>query len=441
VSSRARKLSLALAALVCGGAAVDAAFSANLSGDYQVGGPIAGDNAAPAITALIHGNLSAYASHQPLMGPVSLLLRAPFTGIATALGAGHFSGYEVGALVCLLLVAGSAAWLLAAAAPAALRGRDSSLVWVAGLAAVYVLFGPVTHEAVAIGHPEEPLAGAFVTAAVLAALAGRGGLAGVALGLAVGTKEWALIGVLPVVIALPARRIRAITIAAGVAAVLYAPGAIIDPAALGHAGHMLADKRLVNPFSIWWPLGQPLHVAGFVSGTVRLLPAGSTRLRLVELLALAGLVLSPLVWLAFRRGVRVRDPLAALALLGLLRAITDPLPQEYYFLALLIPLAAWELAAIGRVPVVSLVATLFVDLVPGAHARLSAGGRSLLSLAFSVSLAAYLAYRSGSDPAARAPWIGRLSVTLCARWRSSSSRPASPMAPASPASSKAYRPG
>jgi len=303
------------------------------------------------------------------------------------------------------------------------------------------LLGPVTHEAVAVGHPEEPLAAVLVTGAVLAAAAGRFELAAVSLGLAVGTKEWALIGVVPVLIALPRRRGRTMGIAAGVAAVLYAPGAIVDPSALGHAGHMLADKRIVNAFSIWWLIGEPLHVAGFVSTTVRLLPAGFTRLRLVELLAFTGIVLAPLVWVASRRGVRIRDPLAVLALLGLLRAVTDPLPQEYYFLALLVPLAAWELVSIGRLPVLSILATLFVDLIPGAHAQLSSTGRSLLTLTFSVSFALYLGYRSAIQPAARAPWIERLSVTLCARWRSSSSRPASLTAPASPASSKASRPG
>jgi hypothetical protein len=434
VSARAPKLWFAVASLVCSAAAVDAAFSASVSGDYQVGGPVAGDNAAPAITALIHGNLSAYASHQPLMGPVSLLLRAPFTGIATALGAGHLSGYEVGALACLLFVAGFAWWLLGVApSGVALRGRDPSLVWLAAPAAVYVLLGPVTHEAVAIGHPEEPLTAALVTAAVLAALGRRGTLAGVALGLAVATKEWALIGVLPVVIALPGRRLGTLAISAGIAAVLYAPGAIIDPGALGHAGHTLAGERLVSPFSLWWPLGEPVHVAGFVSHAVRRLPAGFTRLRVVELLVLAGLLLSPLVWLAYRRGLRIRDPLAALALLGLLRAITDPLPSEYYFLAVLIPLAVWELAAIGRIPVLSIVATIFVDLVPGANLRLSSGDRSVLTLACSAVLAAHLVHRAIREPAAQASWTGRVSVTLSARWRSSSSRPASHMDPASPA--------
>jgi hypothetical protein len=433
VNAGARKLWLAVAALVGGAAAVDAAFSASVSGDYQVGAPVAGDNAAPAITALIHGNLSAYASHQPLMGPVSLLLRAPFTGIASVFGAGHLSGYQIGALACLVLVGGFGAWLLAAAPGAALRGRDSALVWLAAPAAGYVLLGPVTHQAVAIGHPEEPLAAALVTAAVLAALAGRGALAGVALGLAVGTKEWALIGVLPLVIALPARRLGTLAISAAVAVVLYAPGAIIDPGALGHAGHALGGERLVSPFSVWWPLGEPLHVAGLVSHIDRRLPAGFTRLRLVELMALAGLALSPLIWLAHRRGIRVRDPLAALALLGLLRAVTDPLPSEYYFVAALIPLAAWELAAIGRIPALSIVATLFVDLVPGAQLQLSSADRSLLTLACSAALAAHLAYRAIREPAARAPWTERVSVTLSARWRSSSSRPASPMDPASPA--------
>jgi hypothetical protein len=280
-----------------------------------------------------------------------------------------------------------------------------------------------------------------VTISVLAAMSRRSWLAGIALGFAVGTKEWALIGVLPVLVALPERGVRTMLVAAGTAALLYAPGAITDPAALGHAGHMLADKRLVNPFSVWWPLGDPLHVAGSVSQYVRLLPAGLSRLRLVELLALVGVGLSPFAWLGFRRGIRVRDPLATLALLGLIRALIDPLPQEYYFLAALTPLAVWELAAIGRLPLLSLVATLFVDFVPGANLGLTSGQRSLLTLGLAIPFGLYLAYRSLTDPATREPWIGRVSVTLFDRWRSSSSRPASLTAPASPASSRAYLPG
>jgi hypothetical protein len=435
----------ALAGLLCVVAAVDAVFSATVSGDYQVGGPVAGDNAAPAITALAHGNLGAYASHQPLMGPVSLVLRAPATGVATALGAGHLLGYKAGALVCLLVVAAFAAWLIVRCAPSTVRSRNPWFPWLCGAVAAYALLGPVTHGAVSLGHPEEPLAAVLVTTAVLAAWRGRGLVAAVALGLAVATKEWALLGAIPVTLALADRRLRTLLVAGAIAVAFYAPGAIVNPAALGHAGHMLADKRLVNPLSIWWPLGRPLDVLGTVSKTVRMLPSGFTRERIVELLAGLCVLLSPAAWYAVRRkGVRVRDPLALLALLGLMRAVADPLPQAYYFLALLIPLAAWEVAAAGRLPLVTVLATAFVAVVPNGESHLGAGLTSVLTLLCACSLAIYLAGRTLRDPdgqPARAPAWARRHVTFSARWRSSSSPRASHMVPDSPASSKVFRPG
>jgi hypothetical protein len=417
-----RKLEIAAVGLICSAAAAELSFSVPTSGDYQAYGPVAGDNAGPAITALVHGNLSAYAAHQPLMGPVSLLLRAPATAVATALGGGQLSRYEAGAFACLLILAAAATWLIVAARP-----RRS---WIMGGLAALALLSPLTRQAIELGHPEEPLTAVLVTAAVFAAIRGRDLLAAALLGVAIATKEWALIGVVPVLLALPARRVRAGLIAGGIAGALYAPGALMNFGAFTRAGHMLADKRIVNPFSIMWPLGSPLHVAGFVSRSVRLLPSGFTRERLVELGAVCAALLAAPVAIGYRRGVRIRDPLALLALLGFGRCMLDPLPQAYYFFAPIVPLAAWEVLSIRRLPLATLSLTAYAILIPGAAITLGSGPTNAITIAGAIVLGCYLLYRVFCDPAT--PPNG-LPVTFSARWRSSSSRPASPTAPASPA--------
>jgi hypothetical protein len=417
-----RKLELAAAALICSAAAAELAFSVPMSGDYQAFGPVDGDNSGPAITALVHGSLSGYAAHQPLMGPVSLLLRAPATALATALGAGQLARYQAGAFVCLLILAAATTWLIVAP-----RSRRP---WIAGALAALALLSPLTRQAVEIGHPEEPLCAVLVTAAVLAAIRGRELLAAVSLGLAIATKEWALIGIVPVLLALPARRIRAMVIAGGIAGALYAPGVLLNFGAFTRAGHPLADEKLVNPFSILWPSGSPLHVEGLVSKTVRLLPSGFTRERLVELAAICAAVLVAPAAIAYRRGVRVRDPLALLALLGLGRCVLDPLPSEYYLFAVTVPLAAWEVLSLDRLPLATLALTAYAILVAGATLDLGSVAASAITIAGTVALMCYLLYRVFCDPATRG---NGLPVTFSARWRSSSSRPASHTAPASPA--------
>jgi len=54
---------------------------------------------------------------------------------------------------------------------------------------------------IAVGHPEEVLASTLGAAAVIAAGYRRPGLAGVTLGLAIGTKQWALLAAPPVLLA------------------------------------------------------------------------------------------------------------------------------------------------------------------------------------------------------------------------------------------------
>jgi hypothetical protein len=234
---------------------------------------------------------------------------------------------------------------------------------------------------------------------VVIATRGHVTLAGLVLGLAVGTKEWALIAVAPVLFALPDGRRRATLLAIVVAAALTLPGVIGDPAKLIHSGRYLANRHLVNPFSIWWPLGRPLHVLGTTANWVRALPLGLTRLRLAAVLAGGGALIAAGVWIAGRGRVRVNDPMALLALLGLIRFVGDPLPQEYYVLAALIPLLAWETLAARRLPLVTAASTVFVGLIPADKLHLGNDLTSAILITCAVTLGAYLIYRALRDPA------------------------------------------
>lgn len=381
------------------------------TGDYDTYAPVSGDNAGPAINALIHGNFSAFAAHQPLMGPVSLLLRAPFAGLAALLGGGDQLTYRLGALACMLPVAIFAGWLISTCGSVRLPSRSTSIGWLAGaLAAFVLLLGHATYEAIQAGHPEEPLTAVLATVAVLAAIRARPAIAGVTLGLAIATKEWALIAVVPMLIALPCGRRRAAAYAALLAAALTAPAVIANPGSLVHSGSVLAGRRLVNPLSIWWPFGTPVDVLGAASKTVRQLPAGLTRLRLAELLVAGGLAAVVLARTVARRSVRVHDPLALLALLGLIRFIGDPLPQEYYLEALLVPLAVWEVLVAARLPLVRSAAAAFVAMVPGDALHLSPDAMSAITIGCALALACYLVRRIVHDPNAErvrrpaSPW-------------------------------------
>src|SRR5437667_17563 len=80
-----------------------------------------------------------------------------------------------------------------------------------------------TCAALRLGHPEEVLGAGLVVLASLWAVEGRSPAAGVALGLALATKQWAVIAALPVIAAAPRQRLRLAAVALGVVALLTVP--------------------------------------------------------------------------------------------------------------------------------------------------------------------------------------------------------------------------
>jgi hypothetical protein len=335
VGRTARPSLFVLAASILLGLACLVVLSIHSTGDYNVNAPVGGDNAGPGIQALLHGSLAGYANRQPVVGLTSIILRIPLVALASSLGANALQGYQVGAIVCLLPLILGAAWLVAAPE---LSGRERLFRF---LAVVLVIQSPIIHDGLGAGHPEGVLATVLGTAAVLLAMQGRARSAALLLGLAISSKETGLIAVLPVLVALPGRRREVVAIAAGVVAVLCCSVWLSAPDAFARSLHGEGATRFLSPFSLIWPLSAPVRIGSQLS-VARLMPAGLTRTPASALTLLAvGAVVT--VWFiqTQRRGARCR-PLVLLVLLGLLRCMCDSTHEEYYWITLLIPLAAWE---------------------------------------------------------------------------------------------------
>jgi hypothetical protein len=400
---RSPELAVAFAAaLVACGLLAYAVLSSPASGDYLVSAPVGADNAAPAITALSHGDLAGFLAAQPLMGLLSLLIRAPLAALTSALGGSELAVYRAGALVCLL----PAGMLAARRMADALRARDSRSLLMAtaggAVVAATLLISPPVLGAVRAGHPEEVLAATLAAAALLAAYRGRPILAGILLGAGIGTKDWALIGALPVLIALPAGRRRASLLAAGaVALALSAPPALLDPGAFARAAHALGRTHLVNALSAWWPLGTRSAALPAGAPLIRILPTPLTKGVALPLgLAVAVAVALVLLAVAAHPGSRLRargravDAFALLCLLAVVRCVADTGPVEYYYVALVVPLAVWESAILRRLPVVTVMALGAVWFTYGSGTALDARWLSALTLAWTGALACYLVFRA-----------------------------------------------
>jgi hypothetical protein len=339
------------------------ALSVSSTGDYRPFGPVLGDNTGPALQALVHGRLAEFVTHQPAIGLTSLLLRAPFVALASLLHGGSLLGYQLGALACMLPFGALIWWL--AASPWLDGSRLSAPGWLIGLAgAALLLFSPVVPAVLVAGHPEGLLTATLAVSSVLAAMRGRQRTAAILLGLALGSKEWAVIAILPVLVALPGRRRQAAAIAAAVAFVTAATLPLLDPTAFFRTIHAEGGlQHVVNPLSTWWPLSAPIHIqVGTTSA--RRMPFGLSRSG--ASLILLGVVLPILGanWLrAVRRGYRA-DALALLALLGAARIFCDSTHLEYYDEALLIPLVVWETVGLRRLPLVAAAVTGAVGIVP-----------------------------------------------------------------------------
>jgi hypothetical protein len=197
VSVRLRN-ALLVAALMATAAYLAWQSSSYWSGDYPV-------EAGPAIDSLIHGRLGDFLAERPLMGPLSLVLRAPFAALSLITGGGgkidqYDAAYRLGVFPCALF-GGALGLTLFAIAERLGRGP---LVKYGAL--VLCAINPLTVKALTYGHPEEIVGGALLVGAMLAAIYQRAVTASILLAAAIATKQWAILGAPAVLMCCHGRR-------------------------------------------------------------------------------------------------------------------------------------------------------------------------------------------------------------------------------------------
>lgn len=338
--------------------------------------------ARPAVGALLAGHVSQFLRIAPVYGG-SLILRAPFVLLTKLWGGGELSIYGASAAPCLLAVGALAVWL-SARMRALGRSRGARV-----LALVLCVANPLMLPALQIGHPEELLGAVLCIAAVLCAMHDRPIWAAVLVGLAIGNKEWAILAVGPVLVALDRGRLRAVAISGVTAGLLIAPF-ILDASggvAAQTASAGVSTGAIFQPWQIWWFLGTYGHVAHAVNAGYRVAPAW---IESISHPLIVGIMV-PLTGLY--AGLRARSshrelnsPLLLLALLLALRCILDPWDISYYAVPFLVALVTWESLSFDRLPVVALLAAFSGWLVlEQTHAlHLSADLQALVFLIVSV---------------------------------------------------------
>jgi hypothetical protein len=367
--------------------------------------------ARPAFTALAHGHVLSFLRLVPAYGG-SLVERAPFALLPGLWGGGSLAVYRTVALPCLMATAGLAVWMCA-------RMRSEGRSMLARALAIWIcVANPVAVSALELGHPEELLGACLCVAAVILAARNRPIWAGVALGLAIANKEWALLAAGPVLLALPTllgdhrRRLRALAhspIVSCLASTVAVSALIFAPLVLVSAGGFVASTRdvavpagaLFQPWQVWWFLGSHgALVHGLFGEPLVGYRTGPNWTGTIShpLIIAVGVGFSGALWLHRRRQHRAigeRSAMLLLSLVLLLRCMLDTWDTGYYALPFVIALLAWEVRGAYRPPVVVLTSVLlpwFVLQELATH-DISPDMQSVLYLAWAVPLAGGLAMR------------------------------------------------
>jgi hypothetical protein len=345
----------------------------------------------PAFQRLIEGDLRGFLAASPVAYGGSMVIRAPFAALAGPLGLEEPGVFRLGVIPCLLALAALAVHL-------ARRATDPRW-W---LLVIPLALGPLAWQAVHFGHPEELLATAFAVAAVLAALKERAILAGALLGLAIASKQWAVLAVLPTVLAAPRHRPRLLAAAGASGAAILLPIVLADPGAYAAAQQAVTSSaRWFRPRQLWWPFGVPAPADMGAPPGATITPEWLAQIAKPLIVALA----LPLSALWARRRSAPADALLLLGLLMLCRCVLDPWNVVYYHLPLVIALLAWEVVSGRRIPVLALATTVAVWLTFESYDAAYSDGPWIAYLAWTLPLGAYLAHRlyRPSVAAARVP--------------------------------------
>lgn len=359
----------------------------------------------PAFHALVTGHVVRFLQLAPAYGG-SLILRAPFVMVTTLWHGGDGAVYTASAVPCLAATGALGVWLTTR-----MRGRGSSTL-ACTVALLLCVANPLTLSALELGHPEELLSAVLCISAVLCALNDRPIWAAILVGLAIANKQWAVLAVGPILVALPGARLRALLIMCAVAGAVVAPlflaspgGSVTRATAAG-----ASTGTTFQPWQIWWFLGSYGHLTkGITNGIVgwyRSAPGWVAALGHPLIVA----IMPPLTVLYARlRRNRARrssnDALLLLALLLALRCILDQWDISYYSLPFLLALLTWEGMSFERPPVLSLTASFaawFIFRETSSPLDLSADAQALVFAIVSIPSIMALAV------AVYAPGVGRL---------------------------------
>jgi hypothetical protein len=371
-------------------------------GDYPI-------DAAAAVNALAHLHLSAFLDAHYVMGPFSLLLRAPFAALA---GSDQLAAYRWGCLPCVLAAGLLGLYL------ARLAGRRGSSTLKQIVIAAICLLNPLTLMALRSGHPEEILTAAFVVGAVALASEGHWRRTALLLGLALATKQWAVIAIFPVLMALPRARLRVALGAAAVALILTLPGFLANPEAFATSqGNVASTHAFVDAWSVWYPIAGsvPDAVASGPDGVIGEPTRGGSALvgRYAHPMIVLTAMLLPLALALRRRRFALSGPdaMALLALLALLRCALDPVDNIYYHVPLLLALIGWDALGTRDLPVRALLGAAMAALLwrwlPFASSDPHAFNAAYLALVVPVAAAIAIAlWRPSRQRARRASAVG-----------------------------------
>jgi hypothetical protein len=330
---------------------VRAAFSATSAGDYPL-------DAQPALNAMLHGNLHAFGVARPAMGDLSLLVRAPFAGLAYLGDPTMLSIYRWGVLPCVVSVGLLGLWLASIA-----RSRGVGLVGQLMIVVLSVL-NPLTTSAVTLGHPEELLTASLCIGAFVAALKQRSVLTLVLLGLALACKQWAVVTILPILFALERERMRTLVGALVLAALVTVPEVVGSPTTYLRNQLALAHEHLseASMWSWWWPLGSNATQHVLLDGASTPVTLNRLPRALIASLHALIIILDAVIALAIAkaRGLPLRrdDAFALMAVVLLLRCALDNETMPYYHAALFLDLLAWDALTATRLPLRALAAAV-----------------------------------------------------------------------------------
>src|SRR5829696_2469094 len=303
-------------------------------------------------------HLEAYPAYEALMGgdAAGFLEKLPgYSGFTVAIGgpvallAGALDGSEtvVYRLIALPGLLGLGALGVALSGPARAAGKRAWPVF-----CVFGAGGWLALTTLEYGHPEDLLATAGAVGSVLLARSGRTGWAAAALVLAIVSKQWAVLAILPAAMAAPRGGLRIAVLASLGTALL-----ILLQTQEGSAAHgsLTSTGVLFHPHQVWWPFGVPATPDFMAAGHgERMGPEWLAPLVRPIIVGTGALV--AIAWWLRSGPLRDKDDLlGVLALAFLLRCMLDPWNLVYYELPLVVSLAAWEARKGRDLPVLSVV--------------------------------------------------------------------------------------